>query len=544
MPSLANLPQGIELWSIRKWENKHQNFKQKLEKNASFYLRNANIQKSTIEDYRQTTQNLQWLIAYALEHKLRLRALGKGWSFSKVGVTKGGLVDTNALRMAFRIKESQITPAYLQKGKTSQDLFFVQCGISIEQLNQKLEKEMNPPRSLKASGASNGQTIAGALSTGTHGAAFKVGAIQEQVVGLHIVVGKERHVWLEKASYPVVSEEFAQWIHTGKHAVEVVKDDTLFNAALVSFGSFGFIHGVMLETEPLFLLKEVRKKDVPYNPALQQAMQKLDFSQLDLEKDGKNKDLYHFEVVVNPHNFAPDDPNKGVFLKTIYKHKYRSDYPRISRDTARFTYGEDTLGVIQTILDKITVFGFMRKALIPRLVNTLFPLAYAAKEPFEGTMGETFTNTKFRGKVGSAALGLDIRDAVRVLEEILQINSRTPFAGGFSLRYVKGTQALLGFTRFPDTCVLELDGVDSRTTRNFLQKLWDRLETLSINYTLHWGKINFNLNEVRIRRMYGDDAVNHWIESRNKLLDAPTRNIFSNEFIERCGLNKNLPVPT
>jgi FAD/FMN-containing dehydrogenase len=41
--------------------------------------------------------------------------------------------------------------------------------------------------SLIASGASNGQTIAGAMSTGTHGSANAVGGIPDYVLALHIV---------------------------------------------------------------------------------------------------------------------------------------------------------------------------------------------------------------------------------------------------------------------------------------------------------------------------------------------------------------------
>jgi hypothetical protein len=52
--------------------------------------------------------------------------------------------------------------------------------MSILQINEKLEAA---GRSLKASGASNGQSIAGCISTGTHGAAFQVGAVHEAIVG-------------------------------------------------------------------------------------------------------------------------------------------------------------------------------------------------------------------------------------------------------------------------------------------------------------------------------------------------------------------------
>lgn len=530
-------PKGIEILPITSWENRHQNFKQELTKDASFKLRNDHSLPKNSEKYRATTKNIQWLIDHAVKSKIRLRAMGSGWSFSKVAVSEGGIIDTKSLRLSFSITKSYVAHAYNNNGGTAENLFFTQCGMSILQLNSKLEKEKRPSRSIKASGASNGQTIAGALSTGTHGAAFNVGAIQDFVVGMHLIVGKNRHVWLERKSNPVLSDKFVDWL-----GAERIQDDIMFNAALVSFGSFGFIHGVLIETEPKFLLEEHRIDKIAYNDILKHTMTTQDFSAIEsllpFPQHSIDRELYHFEVLINPYDFKSNDKNKGVFIKVAYKRGYRNDYQRRTRDTNGLTYGDDLLGLIQTMMDSL---GSLSVKLIPGLVNMLFPLAYKETKALEGTIGETYNNTKFRGKVASTALGIDIKNSTIVTQEILRIiDQGTPFPGGISLRYVKGTNALLGFTKFPKTCVLELDGVDSKVTRNFYQKLWNRLEVLNIPYTLHWGKINFNLNFDRIQKMYGTATVQHWIDTRNTLLDTDTRKVFTNKFIERCGLDKEI----
>ena len=146
-----------------------------------------------------------------------MRALGNGWSFSEVAVCDGGLVDTKALRLSWHLNNSFVAPQYLQKGKEAADLFFVECGMSVLDVNEKLEQDSNPKRSLKASGASNGQSMGGCISTGTHGSAFKVGAVHDTIVGLHMVVGPDRHVWLEKKSNPVASDEFINWLGAEAH---------------------------------------------------------------------------------------------------------------------------------------------------------------------------------------------------------------------------------------------------------------------------------------------------------------------------------------
>ena len=526
----AFFPEGIQKWPIEKWGNCHENFRHTFKKNASFKLVLPESVVGSADKYKATTANFMWLIRHAINNDMQMRAMGNGWSFSEVAVCEGGGVDTKALRLSFVLKNSFVSPEYLKKGKGSADLFFVQCGMSILQLNEKLEAA---GRSLSASGASNGQSIAGATSTGTHGSAFKVGAVHDTIAGLHLIVGPDRHVWLERATNPVASDEFIDWLKAEK-----ISNDELFNSAVVSFGSFGFIHGILLETEPLFLLEEHKSGELPYNKAFIHMMNTLEVngmaSTFTYPPGTTGKELYHIELLVNPHDFEPDNSAKGVYLKTIYKIPYFKDYPRRIRETKGFQYGDNTLGLVQTILD--TLGPKLSAPLVPRLVNALLPLAFKETPAIFGTLGETFNNTRFRGKAASAAIGINASDASRVLEEIVRINANTPFAGAAAFRYVKGSAAIMAFTRFPITCILELDGVDSVHTRNFLNRVWERLEELDIPYTLHWGKINFNLNSERVRKMYGE-AVDKWIGCRHLLLDEPSRKVFTNSFLQKLGMD-------
>jgi len=532
-----SLPNGIRSLTISELTNKHQTFTQPLTPGASFKLTIPTGLPNGQAAYRQTTANFQWLIQHAQTNNLRLRAIGKNWSFTKVAVTNGGMVDTDALMQTFTLLNTMVAPDWLNAGNRADNLFFTECGTTIHILEQLLEAR---GKSILASGGSNGQTIAGATSTGTHGAAFDFGAVHDSIRGLHIVCGPDRHVWLERASQPVASAAFTNWLGV----TEVLRDDALFNAAVVSFGSFGFIHGILLEVADLFWLKSYRSLSMRYTAGIRQAMTHCDFSAIDdgqedeqklnLPPETSNASRYHFQIIINPHQFdlTGADQQRGVYVRMLDKHRTRppGDKPEAP---AGFTYGDDTLGVIQKLLDNLPA-----GALIPPLVNFLYPQALDKETGWVGTLKDFFGSTNVRGKASSAAIGVDAQDSPQLLAEIIALNNQKAFPGLLGLRWVKRTPATLGFTRFPITCVLELDGVDSDRTNEFLTKVWNRLDQLGMAYTMHWGKVNFGLTPDRVRRMYGPDRVDAWRAARQQLLDAPTRAVFTNGFMEHLELDK------
>ena len=532
---MATLPKGVEAFHPEDpWSNAHQNFIHRFT-GKSYSLR-VFSNESDINDYNATTANIQWLIKEAIDSGTTLRAIGNNWSFSPVAVCEGGIINTKALNLRFRPGDSSIHPEWFAKGKTKDDLLFVQCGMTILELSELLETNFNPPRCLIACGGSNGQSIAGATSTGTHGGALRVGAVHEGIVGLHIINGPDQHIWLERSSNPVASQKFIDTL-----GAELKRDDELFNAAVVSFGSFGVIHGIMLETAPLYLLEEHRFDNVVYNDTTVEAIQTQDLSKLShilpkWPEETPERTLYHLELAINPHQFERNDPKKGLYVRTFYKIPCPPGYKPVHNTvTSGLTYSDDTMGIISKIMDKIG--PDVSSKLIKPLVNSLFKSGLRAAQPEPKTMGETFKNTRFRGQIASAAFAIDCADIFRVVDIICAINKKSPLAGGLAFRFVKGTKATLGFTRFPRTCVIEMDGIDAEITRKFFEKVWFTLEQSAIPYTLHWGKMNFILNRDRVVNMYGSEKVNDWIKCRHTLLSDPVRKVFTNDFMVTCGLD-------
>ena len=107
-----------------------------------------------------------------------------------------------------------------------------------------------------------------------------------------------------------------------------------------------------------------------------------------------------------------------------------------------------------------------------------------------------------------------------------------------ALRYVRASDATLAFTfHRPHTCILEIDGPRTNRVRNAYKRLWRALDQADISYTFHWGKIN-NLDDRRVRKMYGQPRVNAWLNARRTLLTtAKLRSVFSNDFLRRVRLH-------
>jgi hypothetical protein len=491
------------------WTNKHETLT--LSVSNIFDLGNNNS-GNVLNDYNDATKGIQGIIQQAINSGTELRVLGGEWSWTKITATNGILLNTKPLNLSFTISQNNISPGYQQ---TPADLYFTQCGVSIKELNDRLNTH---GRSIKTSGASNGQTIAGAMSTGTHGAAIDVGSVADFVVGLHIITSPTEHIWLERKSYPVASDSFIAAI-----GATPVKDDDLFNAAVVSFGSFGFIHGVMIESTPIFLY-EAHRFRVPLGNDLFNFMQTLDFATANFLPHGAERP-YHAQALINQY-----DTSNGAYVNVMYRRPYDPNHTPPSVSVPGISPGDDAPAFIGLITQAIP-------ALVPTVVNKLIANMYKPYDNVMGTHGEIFTNFTTHGRLYSTAASIPLTAVNQVRQLLMDLNnSAGPFVGIFAFRFLKRTKATIGFTHFDPCCVVELDGVFSNQTLDFYNAFWDALETQQIPHSFHWGKM-LDLDNQKIRKMYSDAKVDAWLNARNTILhDAATKKVFTNDIMREWGL--------
>ena len=122
-----------------------------------------------------TLPELIAILHEATQKGYKVKPIGSGHSSSDIAVTADFMIDTHALDRELNTRFLDLASAASGPHPIPEkdDLFFVECGITIHAVNKALEKK---GKALINMGAYAGQTIAGVLSTSTHGSGAGLGA--------------------------------------------------------------------------------------------------------------------------------------------------------------------------------------------------------------------------------------------------------------------------------------------------------------------------------------------------------------------------------
>lgn len=213
----------------------------------------------------QNTLAVRNVVLSAISYQCRVRAIGSAWSFSDVvdndaillslrkmngvlGLSQG----TTKFRGSSRVLTDALTDDVLG---SSQRLAHVQAGIRIKELIEILDKADNEPSdssrdrwALPTMGGSGGQTLAGLLSTGSHGANFRTRPLADFVMAVEIVDSLGVIHWIERASAPITTAARLDAAHELRD-IRPVYDDGTFHAALTSLGTLGVITGYVIAVD-------------------------------------------------------------------------------------------------------------------------------------------------------------------------------------------------------------------------------------------------------------------------------------------------------
>ena len=206
----------------------------------------------------------------------KVRAVGSGFSFSEASFPQTSPL--SAAQIAEDIRTRNLADLWAHAGYTIdisgcnhslQDrlasllladvdgslLYFTEAGITIHDLNDQLDR-LADPLALKTMGGSDGQTIAGAISTGTHGADFDRGPLADSVRAIYLVGAGGVHHWVEPSD-AITDPANVQAAFPSIAAVNVHYDDDLFRSALVSVGAMGVVYALILDIVPQYALAQL-----------------------------------------------------------------------------------------------------------------------------------------------------------------------------------------------------------------------------------------------------------------------------------------------
>ncbi len=186
------------------------------------------------------------------------------------------LINTRSLKSSLQENFSEIVSNDARKamapGRTRKFYFHVEGGITIEELAPLLDAQ-SPRLTLEASGGNPGATIAGSISTGTHGAEFNMPLLVDRVKAIHLV-GPGGHQWWIEGDDSIADPDALMARHpclqrthiiTGKTRINGITPQDWLNGVVVSMGCMGVIYSLVLEVTELEGMREVVSQTTWWN---------------------------------------------------------------------------------------------------------------------------------------------------------------------------------------------------------------------------------------------------------------------------------------
>ncbi|MFJ7130576.1 D-arabinono-1,4-lactone oxidase [Streptomyces sp. NPDC098101] len=195
-----------------------------------------------------SAEELAEAVRRAAEDGLRVKTVGTGHSFTPIAATDGVLIRPGLLTGIRRIDREAMTVT-------------VESGTSLKRLNVALARE---GLSLTNMGDIMEQTVAGAVSTGTHGTGRDSASIAAQIRALELVTADGQLLTCSEKENPEV-----------------------FAAARIGLGALGVVTAITFAVEPVFLLTA---REEP-----------MTFDRVTSEFDALHAENEHFEFYWFPH---------------------------------------------------------------------------------------------------------------------------------------------------------------------------------------------------------------------------------------------------
>ncbi len=465
------------------------------------------------ETLKAAAETVQAVLVEARDKGITVRAVGSAWSPSPIAlVPDGWQLEMPRLNRTFRVAQSDVGEHLVDTGS----LILVQAGALVDEVNDRVEGDMK--RSLRTTGASNGQTIAGACATGTHGSVIGAGGIQDHVRAMQIVTPTD--IWWIEPSAGLMSDAFI-----AACGAKPLRDDDIFEAARVAVGALGIVTALVLETVPRYLVEVFQAKRIVSKVEID-LLAAGEFRAF-ARKCGRDEEPYFVQVIVNPYN-----PTSGNGLvKLMFRQDWRPDYPKPGFAPLGASY--DTLSLLGDLIER---FPFLRGWLLQRVMELAYPDALPPGTPLPiGTWGEmTETHTPL-GSLFNGSVTVPRADLPSAFDTVVKAYASGGGGNSMTLRFMDRAKGLLAPARFAHNAVIDFDGVRSPAAIESYRRVVAALDESGIAFGRHWAKTNL-LDAARVKADYGEN-LKTWLAAQARIMpDARDIAVFRNPELVKLGL--------
>jgi hypothetical protein len=473
-----------------------------------------------IDPLRQVTpttrEELRAAVREAERDGCAVRAVGSGHSWSDVALTDGILLHPTGMTTPLDLEPALLRAGALaahERGEPT--LVRVQAGMTIATLNAYLQELQ---LALPNMGGFDGQTVAGVISTSTHGSGIGYGPLSDLVRSLDIV-GSDGTVYrVERANGP--SDPDAYRARYPEHQLR--QDNQWFDAVVVGMGCMGLIDSVILEVQPLFYLREVRSMST--------------WSQVREELDELLAQNAHCEVYFNPYPAASGEieclvTTRNPIAPSEYRHDHRRSRSLLMELVARFPLTPSLINLAVGLYPRISPF------LIGQALKALVNDDYVNISYRVFNIGAANYLPAYSCEIG---VPVDERQLhIAAVERIVEVAAQRRRLGEvyhsspISLRFVKATDACMSMMQGQDTMMIEL--IMATHTVGGMELVAAHEDALQqLGGRPHWGQVN-TLTGSRglVEAMY--PRYHEWQEIHAQLNAS---GVFNGPFSKRVGISR------
>jgi L-gulonolactone oxidase len=395
-----------------------------------------------------------------------VRTFGAGHSWAPLVVTDDTLINLDRLDRVVSVDAEQ-------------QRVTVQAGIRIKELSRILPKHGLAMRNLGSIGE---QSIAGAISTATHGTGLKLGALHTQVIGMELLTGSGRRL--------TISED---------------EDLELMATARVSLGALGVITQVTIQCVSYYNLERIAQP-FPFDETLDRIEA--------LTNDNERVRLYWLPytdiIQVATMNSTERSPTPRHRFREWFKDVViKRELMELLLETGYDLYQLPGLHARIDVVDDINRFmarvGWVREELVA-------PYNYVLNIP----MPPEHSECEYAVPVERAA------EAVRLTRRIIEEND---YHVNFpvEVRFVAADEAMLSPAYGRDVCYVGAYTFGEEFARPFFDRF--EREMKQLGGRPHWGK-RLTLSREEARRLY--PMYERFNEIRK---DLDPEGVFANAFI-------------